>query len=47
MYISEVVNGRYCQDHFSYVEFGHVLWQPVLELAEESEEITTTVVIHN
>ena len=47
VYISQSVYGIYGQNHFHYVELGHVLRQSVLEFAEKRQKVTATVVVHD
>ena len=43
--ISEVVDRVYGKDHLCDVELGHILWKSVLELAEEGQEVSATVIV--
>lgn len=41
------MNGIDGQHHLSQVEFGHLFRQPVLKLTEQSQQVTTHIVVHN
>lgn len=38
------VDGQY---HLSQIEFGHLLWQSILKLTEQSQKVTTHIVVHD
>lgn len=35
------------QHHLSHIELGHVLWETVLELTEQGQEVTAHIVVHH
>ena len=45
--ISQLVDGVDGKNHLRDVEASHLLGQPVLELAEEREEVSAAVVVHH
>lgn len=45
--VVKLVNRVNGQDHLSQVELGHLLWQTVLKLTEQSQKIPTHIVVHD
>lgn len=42
-----LVDGVDGEDHLSHVELGHVLWETVLKLTEQSQQVPAHVVVHD
>lgn len=47
VYVVQLVHRVDCQNHFCQVKLSHILRQAVLELAEQSQQIPTHIVVHH
>lgn len=46
VHISELVERVDGADHLSDVKYTHIFGKPVIELAKQSEQVTTDIVVH-